>query len=103
MAGPDAVRVAPSARLPLPAIRVRREPSDWHIAPEARDCSDCSSKDGPTPRARWTPCGRARIDDWLARRLAHVAAGRSRIVVSHEDLRFPRLARSTGREWNARL
>jgi hypothetical protein len=32
------------------------------------------------------PARRGAIDDWLQRRLAHVDAGRSRIVVNHVDL-----------------
>jgi hypothetical protein len=32
------------------------------------------------------PARRGTIDDWLQRRLAHVVAGRSRIVVNHMDM-----------------
>ena len=85
MAGPDAVACAERA-FAAAGYRVRREPSDWHIAPEARELQRLLIGGWADAARETTPWDSARIDDWLARRLAHVDAGRSRIVVSHEDL-----------------
>ena len=85
MAGPDAVACAERA-FAAAGYRVRREPSDWHIAPEARELQRLLIGGWADAAREMTPRDSARIDDWLARRLAHVDAGRSRIVVSHEDL-----------------
>ena len=85
MAGPDAVACAERA-FAAAGYRVRRERSAWHIAPEARELQRLLIEGWADAAREMTPPDSARIDDWLARRLAHVAAGRSRIVVAHEDL-----------------
>jgi len=85
MAGPDAVACAERV-FAAAGYRVRREPSDWQIAPEARELQRLLIEGWADAAREMAPRDSARIDDWLARRLAHVDAGRSRIVVSHEDL-----------------
>jgi SAM-dependent methyltransferase len=85
MAGPEAVACAERA-FAAAGYRLRREPSDWRIAPEARELQRLLIEGWADAAREMTPLDVARVDDWLARRLAHVAAGRSRIVVSHEDL-----------------
>ena len=85
MAGPDAVACAERAFAAV-GYHVRREPSDWHIASDACELQRLLIEGWADAAREMTPRDSGRIDDWLARRLAHVAAGRLRIVVSHEDL-----------------
>jgi SAM-dependent methyltransferase len=85
MVGPDAVACAARA-FAAAGYRVRREPSDWHIAPAARELQRLLIEGWADAAREMMPRDSARIDDWLARRLAHLDAGRSRIVISHEDL-----------------
>jgi hypothetical protein len=84
-AGPDAVACAARCFAAV-GYEVRREPSDWTLSPDQ----------GALQRELITGWARAAVEisgdktttinDWLDRRIAHVAAGRSHIVVSHEDL-----------------
>jgi hypothetical protein len=68
-------------------IPVQLEPSDWTLGPEVaalqrmliEGWAHCGDRDGAATVAR-------RSRDWRARRLAHVDAGRSRLVVGHDDL-----------------
>jgi hypothetical protein len=65
---------------------VRREASDWILAPDRGELQR-QLIEGWAAAAREMASGEAhRVDDWLARRLGHVTAGRSRLVVGHEDL-----------------
>ena len=65
---------------------VQREASDWQLPPEARDLqrqliegwAEAATEIGPE-RARV-------IDGWRDRRLAHLAAGWSEILVGHQDI-----------------
>ena len=84
-AGPDAVRCAERA-FTAAGYRVRREPSDWHIGPERVGLQRLLMQGWADAALEIEPSRAATIADWLTRRLGHVAAGRSRIVVSHEDL-----------------
>jgi hypothetical protein len=84
-AGPDGALVAERCFVQA-GYRVRREPSDWKLAPVQRDVQRLLI-DGWAQAATETAPNRATaIADWRARRLAHVDAGRSGIVVSHDDL-----------------
>jgi hypothetical protein len=65
---------------------VQREPSDWVLEPDARQLQ-VQLIDG------WAEAAIAvgsvepsSIRNWRTRRLAHVAAGSSRLIVGHEDL-----------------
>ena len=65
---------------------VQREPSDWMLGPDARELQE-QLIDGWAEAAIAVASGQASsIRSWRTRRLAHVAAGRSRLVVGHEDL-----------------
>jgi hypothetical protein len=83
--GPDAAARA-RERFGEMGYDVRCEPSDWQLGPD----------DAPLQReliAGWAhaasgiaPAEAARCASWLRQRLAHVAAGGSRIVVGHTDI-----------------
>jgi hypothetical protein len=65
---------------------VQREPSDWVLGPDARELQE-QLIDGWTEAAIAVRSGQpSSIRSWQTRRLAHVAAGRSRLIVGHEDL-----------------
>ncbi len=84
-AGPDAVPVAIAA-LEAAGYEVRHEPSDWDLLPDeaaiqrqlimgwAQAATEVDERQGRVVR------------NWLARRLAHVDEGRSRIRVGHQDI-----------------
>ncbi len=83
--GPDAPARAEEhfARL---GYAVSRAPSDWVLAPDERALQS-QLLDGWAEAATAIEPGMARqISEWHARRQAHIAAGRSRIVVGHDDL-----------------
>jgi len=89
-AGPDAVDVAERAFAGV-GYRVRRERSDWRIGPEAPDMQRLLIRGWRDAAVEMEPGEREAIADWHDRRVAHLDAGRSHIVVSHEDLAaFPR-------------
>jgi len=84
-AGPDAAAIAEQCFADT-GFRVQGTPSDWDIGPTDRD-TQSALIDGWAQAAREIAPRRARtIAAWHARRLAHVNAGRSRIVVGHNDL-----------------
>jgi hypothetical protein len=84
-AGPDAVESADRC-FTAAGYHVRRETSDWVLAPEQSGLQR-QLIEGWAEAAREIAPGRtAAIDAWLARRLAHVDGGHSRIIVCHEDL-----------------
>jgi len=84
-AGPDAVRCAERSFTAV-GYRVRSEPSDWTLTPDMRDLQRLLIEGWADASREMTPERAAMIDDWLARRLAHVDAGRSRIIVCHDDI-----------------
>ena len=84
-AGPDAVAAAERCFSSL-GYRVQRAPSDWRLPPDARDLQR-QLVDGWAGAASEVAPGRtSMIRSWLSRRLDHIDAGRSHIVVCHEDL-----------------
>jgi hypothetical protein len=87
-AGPDAADCAVRCFAAAGYV-VRQERSDWELAPESPGINDLQR----ALIAGWAgaatevaPDRAVQIGDWLARRLAHVSAGRSRIVVGHQDI-----------------
>ena len=84
-AGSDAVdRAAEAFR--NSGYNVRREPSDWILTPDTR-LLQIQLVDGWAEAAsEIAPTESSAIDNWRARRYAHIDAGRSTIVVRHEDL-----------------
>ena len=84
-AGPDASDCA--ERIFVAAgFHVRRETSDWVLEPEQRELQVQLIQGWAHAAVELAPDNRQTIDDWLARRLAHVTAGRSHIVVGHDDV-----------------
>jgi hypothetical protein len=84
-AGPDAGAVAEQCFV-QEGYRVRREPSDWILGPADRDVQRLLI-DGWADAATETAPDRASvIEQWHRRRLAHVQAGHSRLLVGHDDL-----------------
>jgi len=84
-AGPDAARTA-AAALEQAGYTVRREPTDWELLPD-EDAMQRELITGWAQAAIEVDEGKGRVvRNWLARRLAHVDEGRSRIRVGHEDI-----------------
>src|SRR5438552_18584355 len=84
-AGPDAVDSAERA-FAAAGYRAQRAASDWHLPPDARDLQRQLMQGWTDAALEIEPGSGAMIADWHARRVAHLDAGRSRIVVCHEDL-----------------
>lgn len=84
-AGPDAAAAAVRA-FAAAGYRVQRAPSDWIIGPDAPDLERQLIQGWVEAAEEIAPDRSAALRAWLARRLDHVRAGRSRIVVGHEDL-----------------
>ena len=84
-AGPDAVTLAQQAFVTA-GYRVRREPSDWRVAPAARELQSLLMQGWADAATELAPDESSMIGDWLARRRAHVEAGTSHVTVRHEDL-----------------
>jgi hypothetical protein len=84
-AGPNAVECAVDC-LNAVGYRVEREASDWDLGPDAREMQRQLVKGWASAACEIASDRTAAIDNWLARRLAHIDAGRSRITVGHEDI-----------------
>jgi hypothetical protein len=65
---------------------VRREPSDWTLGPTENDVQRLLIEGWAQAATEMSPERAPLIEHWRARRLTHVAASRSRIVVGHDDL-----------------
>jgi SAM-dependent methyltransferase len=83
--GPDASESAARAFAAL-GYNVRRERSDWALAADAHDLQAQLIGGWADAAGAIAPDRSASLHSWRARRLAHVAAGRSRLVVGHDDL-----------------
>ena len=84
-AGPDATDDAARCFSAV-GYRVRRESSDWVLRPDTRDLQRELIEGWAKAAVEIAPQQSALVHDWLARRLAHVDAGRSHLTVGHEDL-----------------
>lgn len=84
-AGPDAVDVAARCFSDL-GFRVQRAASDWLLPPEARELQLQLVEGWAEAAHEVAPDQSSTIVGWHTRRIAHIDAGRSRIVVCHEDL-----------------
>jgi hypothetical protein len=84
-AGPDAVDCA-ERWFTAAGYHVRREPSDWRLAPDQRELQRQLLEGWADAAKEIASDQEPMIVDWLARRLSHVDAGRSHITVGHEDL-----------------
>jgi hypothetical protein len=84
-AGPDAVDAAERC-FSERGYRVQRAPSDWVLPPEARELQRQLVHGWAGAAMEASPEQTSMIRSWWHRRVAHVDAGRSRIIVCHEDL-----------------
>jgi hypothetical protein len=83
--GPDAWSVAERVFKDA-GYRVACAASDWSIAPSAQAFQHMLIEGWAHAAREIAPRKSDTIADWLRRRLAHVAGGRSRIVVNHVDM-----------------
>lgn len=83
--GPDAVGRAHRCFAEA-GFRVRREASDWVLAPEARDIQRQLVEGWARAAEEIEPAQVPTFYSWLTRRIAHIDRNRSRITVGHEDL-----------------
>lgn len=84
-AGPRGTDVAREAFVRA-GFDVRSEPSNWHLAPDAREFQVQLIDGWASAAAEISPREQAMIERWKERRLAHVHAGRSIVVVGHYDM-----------------
>ena len=83
--GPDATDDAARCFSAV-GYQVQRESSDWVLPPEMRDLQRELIEGWAKAAVEIAPQHTALVHGWLARRLAHVEAGRSQLRVGHEDL-----------------
>jgi hypothetical protein len=83
--GPDAADAAERCLTSL-GYQVQREPSDWVLAAESDQLQRQLVEGWADAAMAIAPERSASIRGWLARRLTHVAGGRSQLVVGHQDL-----------------
>jgi hypothetical protein len=83
--GPDAPAMAEHLLVAI-GYRVERARSDWVLEPGSHELQRQLIDGWAQAAAEIAPERSAAIAGWRNRRLAHVAAHRSRVVVGHEDL-----------------
>ncbi len=88
--GPDATARTASHLVDL-GYRVRTEPSDWVLGPDFADLQRQLLAGWAHAACEMVPAQSGTVTAWLARRLAHVNAGRSRLAVGHRDLLATRI------------
>ena len=84
-AGPEAAAVAERCFAEA-GYRVRRESSDWVLGPAEHPLQRLLIDGWAEAASEIVPGSAAMIAGWRARRLAHLDAGRSSVVVGHDDL-----------------
>jgi hypothetical protein len=83
--GPAAPRRATEALESL-GYRVTARPSDWDLRPSAREIQRALIDGWLDACLQIAPRRRAALEAWHRRRIAHVDAGRSTLIVGHVDL-----------------
>jgi hypothetical protein len=84
-AGPEAVECA-ARQFAAVGYRVQRAVSDWVLLPDTQELQRQLIGGWATAAVEIAPDQNEMVASWLARRLAHVEARRSRVIVGHEDL-----------------
>jgi hypothetical protein len=84
-AGPDAVDAAERS-FSERGYRVRRVPSPWVLPPDAREMQRQLVTGWMEAASAIAPGESDQIQRWYRRRLGQIDAGRSRIIVRHQDL-----------------
>jgi hypothetical protein len=83
--GPDAAEMA-VAMFAAAGYATRTAQSDWRLGPDASQLQRELVTGWAHAASEIAPPRTAAIDLWRSRRLAHIDAGRSRIVVGHTDV-----------------
>lgn len=83
--GPDAASCAERCFVEA-GYQVQRVPSDWTLGSSDVEMQTVLIEGWMQAATEMAPDRASLIADWCARRLAHVDAGRSRVVVGHDDL-----------------
>ena len=83
--GPDAA-ARTVALLSAAGYDVRQEQSDWNLGPDARDLQRELIEGWAAAASELAQERKAAIDSWRVRRIAHVDAGRSHLIVGHVDV-----------------
>jgi SAM-dependent methyltransferase len=83
--GPDAAESAAHAFDEL-GYEVWRQESDWELGPDSAELQAQLIEGWVEAAGIIAPEDAVLLDSWKSRRLAHIADGRSRIIVGHEDL-----------------
>lgn len=83
-AGPDAAACAERCFAEA-GYQVQRAPSDWALEPTEPDVQRALVDGWAEAATDMAPERASIIAHWRARRLAHVEAGRSRLIVGHDD------------------
>lgn len=97
--GPAATDIA-EAIMGSRGYRVARRSSDWRIGPGERGLQEAILRGWRQAASEQLPRLRPSLDAWLARRLALVAGGRSRLRVGHQDLLGSADGRAQGRKYS---
>jgi hypothetical protein len=84
-AGPDAVECAARAFAQV-GYHVERASSDWVLSPDVPQLQRQLMEGWAHAAIEIAPEEAAWVREWLMRRVAHVDAGRSHVVVCHEDI-----------------
>jgi hypothetical protein len=83
--GPDAAATAEKLFTDA-GYQVLRQPSDWVLAPDARGLQQALIDGWARAAAELAPDESPSIQSWRTRRRAHLARGRSRLTVGHQDV-----------------
>jgi len=83
--GPDAAGCA-AELLEAAGYRVLRESSDWQLQPDEAELQRQLIQGWADAAAELSAGDTESIFDWRDRRLAHITANRSRLVVGHQDV-----------------
>lgn len=84
-AGPDAAAAAVQSFAGV-GYEILCAPSDWEILPDDSELQRILIEGWAAAALEIAPEAAAFVSPWLARRIAHVTAGRSRVTVGHQDL-----------------
>jgi hypothetical protein len=84
-AGPEAVECA-ARHFAAVGYHVQRAASDWVLSPEMRELQRQLLEGWAEAALEIASDQAGMVASWLSRRLAHVEARRSRVIVGHEDL-----------------
>ena len=83
--GPDAADTA-ERLFAAAGYHVQRQASDWVLSPDLRELQEALFDGWAQAAAELAPADAASIRGWRTRRLAHLAGGRSRLTVGHQDV-----------------